>query len=37
MVKEAEMPLNSYTWTHADARLSDSQRQQLIAFFNGLR
>lgn len=26
MVKEKEMPLGSYTWTHADARLSDAQR-----------
>ena len=27
MVKEEEMPLGSYTWTHADARLSDEQRE----------
>lgn len=26
MVKEGDMPLKSYTWTHADARLSDEQR-----------
>lgn len=31
------MPLNSYTWTHADARLTDEQREQLTTFFNGLR
>ncbi len=37
MVKEKEMPLNSYTWTHADARLTDGQREQLTTFFNGLR
>jgi hypothetical protein len=36
MVQEGEMPLNSYTWTHADARLSDAQRQQLVAFFKPL-
>lgn len=37
MLTEGEMPLNSYTWTHADARLTAEQRQLLIAFFNGLR
>jgi len=26
MVKEGEMPLNSYTWTHGDAKLSDAQK-----------
>ena len=30
MVKEGEMPLNSYTWTHGDARLSEQQRQTLV-------
>ncbi|MEI6410062.1 MAG: heme-binding domain-containing protein [Bacteroidota bacterium] len=25
-VKEGEMPLNSYTWIHSDARLTDEQR-----------
>ena len=30
MVKEKEMPLNSYTWIHKDADLSTEQRQQLI-------
>lgn len=30
MVKEGEMPLNSYTWTHSDARLSEQQRQTLV-------
>lgn len=32
MVKEGSMPLNSYTWTHGDARLSDQQRQTLVAW-----
>lgn len=32
MVKEGEMPLSSYTWTHTDARLSDQQKQTLIAW-----
>lgn len=30
MVKEGEMPLNSYTWIHRDAILTDGQRQTLI-------
>lgn len=33
MVKEGEMPLDSYTWTHADARLTQDQRAALTAFF----
>lgn len=33
MVKEGEMPLDSYTWTHDDARLTDEQRARLTAFF----
>lgn len=28
-VKEGEMPLGSYTWIHKDARLNESQKQQL--------
>ena len=32
MVKEGEMPLNSYTWTHGDAKLSEQQRQTLVAW-----
>ena len=31
--KEGEMPLNSYTWAHASARLSDEQRRQLASWF----
>lgn len=30
MVKEGEMPLGSYTWTHRDALLSDAQKQLLV-------
>ncbi len=37
MVAEQEMPLSSYTWVHKEARLSNDQRQQLSAWFNGLR
>ena len=32
MVKEKEMPLNSYTWIHKDADLSTEQRQQLVSW-----
>jgi hypothetical protein len=35
-VSEGEMPLPSYTWLHAEARLTDAQRKELIAFFEGL-
>lgn len=30
MVKEGEMPLNSYTWTHGNAKLSQLQKELLI-------
>lgn len=30
MVEAAEMPLNEYTWTHSEARLSEAQRQSVI-------
>lgn len=36
-VEEDEMPLNSYTWTHSDAKLSKDEKQLLIEFFEGLR
>ncbi|MBC7776393.1 MAG: heme-binding domain-containing protein [Phycisphaerae bacterium] len=32
MVKEEDMPLSSYTWIHGDARLSEQQRQTLVAW-----
>jgi len=32
-VHEGHMPLDSYTWLHADARLSDEQRDRLAAWF----
>lgn len=31
-VKEGKMPLNEYTWTHADADLSDEQINALVAW-----
>lgn len=36
MVKEKEMPLNSYTWIHKDADLTPEQRQQLISWADKL-
>lgn len=30
MVKEKKMPLNSYTWTHKDARLTEDERNKLL-------
>jgi hypothetical protein len=37
MVGNGEMPLKSYTLMHSEARLSDDQRQELIAFFERLK
>jgi len=31
-IEEGEMPLNSYTWTHADARLSTEQKNALTTW-----
>jgi hypothetical protein len=36
-VEEGEMPLRSYTWLHAPARLSDAQRAELVRFFQQLQ
>ncbi|HRG24049.1 MAG TPA: heme-binding domain-containing protein [Chitinophagaceae bacterium] len=32
MVKELEMPLKSYTWTHKDARLTSNEREKLTGW-----
>ncbi len=32
MLNEGNMPLSSYTWTHGDAKLSEQQRQTLVAW-----
>jgi hypothetical protein len=37
MIEGNEMPLDSYTWTHEEAKLNAEQKQTLIAFFNSLR
>ncbi|MBI3137104.1 MAG: heme-binding domain-containing protein [Sphingobacteriales bacterium] len=31
-VKEGEMPLNSYTWTHTDAKLTSSEKEALTGW-----
>lgn len=37
MVEEKEMPLNSYTWTHSEAKLTDVQIQAVIDWAKGVR
>jgi hypothetical protein len=37
VVKNGEMPLRSFTWTHPEARLTEDQRGQLTTFFESLR
>lgn len=32
-VEDGEMPLNSYTWTHGDAKLSSEQKEKLAHWF----
>ncbi len=36
-VKEKGMPLNSFTWVHSEARLSDVQRAELTDWFQRFR
>lgn len=36
MVKEGDMPLNSYTWTHKDARLTSEEKNTLTGWANGI-
>jgi hypothetical protein len=36
-VKEGEMPLKSYTWTHKDARLTQDERNKIIEWTNSVR
>lgn len=31
-VKEGEMPLNSYTWTHKDAKLTDTEKSKITGW-----
>jgi hypothetical protein len=36
MVKEGQMPLKSYTWTHKDARLSEQEKNAVIGWANSV-
>jgi hypothetical protein len=36
MVKEGEMPLDSYTWTHKDARLTEEEKNKLFGWANSV-
>lgn len=36
-VKENEMPLESYTWMHKDARLTEEEKTRLITWAGGIR
>lgn len=37
LVEEGEMPMSSYTWMHKEAKLTDDQKLQLVAYFKGLK
>lgn len=37
MVEEGEMPMDSYTWMHKEAKLTDAQKEMLVAYFKGLK
>lgn len=37
LVKEGEMPLESYTWSHKEAVLTMDEKAKLTSFFSGLR
>ena len=36
-VKDGEMPLNSYTWIHTDAKLSNEQKNVIINWAGSIR
>lgn len=35
-IRDGWMPLDSYTWNHPEAKLSDGQRAMLVNWFSGL-
>jgi hypothetical protein len=37
MIEEKEMPLASYTWMHTEAKLTDTQRESVIAWAKQVR
>jgi hypothetical protein len=36
MVKDGQMPLKSYTWTHKDARLTEQEKNAVIGWANSI-
>jgi hypothetical protein len=36
MVKEGKMPLNSYAWTHKDAKLTETEKNTLLNWANSV-
>lgn len=36
-IKEGEMPLDSYTWMHKNAKLTEEEKNKLIAWADGIR
>lgn len=36
-VKDGEMPLNSYTWVHRDAKLTQAEKEKLIGWADATR
>ena len=37
MIKEGEMPLDSYTWIHKDAKLTEEEKGTLMNWADGIR
>lgn len=37
MIKEGEMPLDSYTWIHKDAKLTEEEKSTLVNWADGIR
>lgn len=37
MVKEGEMPLDSYIWMHKDAKLTEAEKNKLISWADAIR
>ena len=36
MIEDGKMPLNSYTWIHKDARLTDIEKEKIIGWANSI-
>lgn len=36
MIEDGKMPIKSYKWTHKDARLTDEQKNKIIAWANSI-